>query len=291
MGFSRYYCLVFGCRTRDMLFYKAISANLLPTKSMIVCSTGRSGSTLLCTTLSSLNCIGKAQEFFLPKVLAQNAVYSSADELYRYFPKVYKLGTTPNGVFSVKLHWDHMKSLIQIARTDPDLRSKSNQEILTLFFPSPYFIFIRRNNLVKQAISMEIAHQTGVYAIPKDFCGQLPYSDQKLFFRPLNIYRYKQGLLARNANWLLFFMDNNLSFFEVVYEDLVQELAPTIRQILAFSDIKLSEETIEITQAIRKQANQTNENWYRYYSWLPEGLLARYSELRSLVKKMVTSQV
>lgn len=274
-----------------MLFSKTIPADLLPTKSIIVCSTGRSGSTLLCSTLSSLNCFGKAKEYFEPKLLAQNAVYSSANELYRYLPKVYELGTTSNGIFSAKLHWDHMKSLTQIARTDPELKSKSNLEILTLLFPNPYFIFIRRNNLVKQAISMEIGHQTGVYAIPKDFPGQLPYSDQKLFFKPLNIYRYKQGLQARNANWLLFFMDNNLSFFEVVYENLVQELAPTIHKILAFSEVALTVETVEITQATRKQGNQTNENWYRYYSWLPEGLLARYSELRSIVKNTIANQV
>ena len=246
---------------------------------------------MLCSTLSGLNCVGKSREFFLPKRLAQNSVDSSAEQLYRYLPQVYQLGMTPNGVFSVKLHWDHMKYLLQIARTDPEFKGKSNLDILTSLFPNPCFVFIRRNNLVKQAISMEIGHQTGVYAISKDFGGELPYQDQKLFFRPLNIYRYKQGLQRRNANWIAFFNDNNLAFFEVVYEELVRELAPTIHKILTFADIELPVEGAEITQVTRKQGNQTNENWFRYYSWLPEGLLARYSELRSLVRRMIANQV
>lgn len=273
-----------------MSFSNAIPANLLPTRSIIVCSTGRSGSTLLCSTLSGLNCAGDPKEYFLPKQLAQNAVDSSADQLYRYLPQVYQLGTTPNGVFSVKLHWDHMKSLLQIARTDSALQGKSDLDILTLLFPNPCFVFIRRNNLVKQAISMEIGHQTGVYAVSKDFGGQLPYQEQKLFFKPLNIYRYKQGLLRRNANWISFFNDHDLAFFEVVYEELVRELAPTIHRILAFSDIELPTDGSEITQVTRKQGNQTNENWFKYYSWLPEGWLARYSDLRSLVRKMIANQ-
>lgn len=262
-------------------------AKLLPAKSVIVCSTGRSGSTLLCRTLSSLNCLGQSEEFFLPEILTKNKVYSSADELYRYLPDVYMSGTTPNGVFSVKLHWDHMKILTQIARTDPALSSKTNTEILSLLFPNPYFIFIRRADLIKQAISVEIGRQTGVYVIPKDFSGELSCKDKKLFFKPLNIYRYKQGLQARNSNWISFFEKNNLSFFEVVYENLVQDFEPTIRQILEFSDIDISEQDLEIAQATKKQSTKTNENWFRYYSLIPEGLLAGYSRFRSLLKKTV----
>ncbi len=268
-----------------MPFSDTISTNLLPAKSILVCSTGRSGSTLLGKTLSSLNCLGQCDEFFRPDILVKNSVHSSADELYHYLPDVYRKGTTSNGVFGVKLHWDHMKLLTKIARTDPTLKSKSNIEILTLFFPNPCFVFIRRDNLTKQAISVEIGHQTGIYMIPKDFSGKLTYKDKKLFFKPLNIYRYKQGLQARNNNWRSFFSNNNLPFFEVVYEDFVREFTPTIRQVIEFSGVVLPEEGIEISQATKKQGDKTNENWFRYYSLIPESLLAGYSSVRSLVKK------
>ncbi|MEO0736278.1 MAG: Stf0 family sulfotransferase [Cyanobacteria bacterium J06649_12] len=267
-----------------MSFSTNLSADLLPTKSIVICSTGRSGSTLLCKTLSNLNCVGQSEEFFLPQILERNAVRSSADELYDYLPKIYREGTTPNQVFGIKLHWDHMKTLTKIARTDPTLASKSNLEILNLFFPNPRFIFIRRGDLAKQAISASIGYQTGVYMIPKDFQGEPAYRKKKVFFNPLNIYRYKQGLRARNKNWTTFFEQNNLPFFEVVYEDLVKEFEPTIRQVMDFCDIELPDET-PIVQGTKKQGNKINERWLRYYNLIPESLLARYSDLRSTLKK------
>lgn len=115
--------------------------------------------------------------------------------------------------------------------------------------------------------------------------GTLSYKEKKLFFKPLNIYRYKQGLQVRNDNWVSFFRNNNLSFFEVVYEDLVREFATTIRQVLAFSDINLSEENLDTTQATKKKGNKINDSWFRYYSLIPERLLAGYSRVRSLLKK------
>ncbi|MEM1253052.1 MAG: Stf0 family sulfotransferase [Cyanobacteria bacterium P01_H01_bin.21] len=264
-------------------FTEAVPAHLLPVKSVIICSTGRSGSTLLCKTLSSLNCIGKAEEFFIPQELARNSVHALADELYQYLPKVYQTGKTPNQVFGVKLHWDHMTNLAKIARTDSTLASKSNLELLTLFFPNPCFIFIRRNNLAKQAISMEIARQTGVYTVLKG--SSVSNKKNKLVFKPLNIYRYVQGLKRRNENWVSFFNANNVPFFEVVYEDLVREFPDIIQRILSFADIELPEEGLEITQATKKQGNDVNERWLRYYQWIPETALAYYSDLRSFVRQ------
>ncbi|MEA5465913.1 Stf0 family sulfotransferase [Leptothoe sp. PORK10 BA2] len=268
-----------------MSFSTSPSTDLLPTKSIIVCSTGRSGSNLLCATLSNLNCVGKSQEFFLPATLDQNAVYSSAPELYRYLPKVYRAGSTPNRVFGIKLHWDHMKALTKLARTDPTLEKKTNLEILSLFFPNPRFVFIRRGDLTQQAISAAIGYQTGVFIIPKDFHGEPVNSKKKVFFNPLNIYRYKQGLQRRNQNWLKFFEQNNLPFCQVVYEDLVKDFEPTIHRVLEFCDIELSDPAVEIVQGTQKQGNQINQRWLRYYNLIPESWLAGYSQLRSTLRQ------
>lgn len=268
-----------------MLFAEVISADLLPTKSIIICSTGRSGSTLLGLTLDRVDYVGKAREFFRPDVLVENGVGSSADELYPYLAKVYAQGKTLNQVFGVKLHWDHMVNLLKILRTDSVWQSKSDIEILLALFPNSKFIFIRRQSLTRQAISMEIGKQTGVYILPKGSTGKTPKTEKKLFFKPLNIYRYKQGLKRRNQKWRTFFQQNNLPFLEVIYEDLVKDLDGIIRQIIEFSGVELPEADIEITAATKKQGDSLNERWLTYYRFIPEGLLAYYSELRSYLRK------
>ena len=273
-----------------MSYADAISADLRPTKSIIICSTGRSGSTLLSRTLSSLGCLGQPIEFFRSDMLAKNGVTALASELYPYLARVYSQGQTPNRVFSAKLHWDHLGQLLEIARTDPALRSHSDSEILSYLFPNPKFIFIRRQNLVSQAISMEISKQTGVYLILKDRKekkGATPGSGQPLSFKPLNIYRYKQGVAGRNRSWQSFFQQNHLPFFEVVYEDLVKDFERIIRQTVEFCGVDLPQADMEIARATKKQGNQVNERWLRYYQIIPEGLLAAYSEARSYARGWV----
>src|SRR3978361_1257601 len=95
-------------------------------KSLLVCATPRSGSTLLCALLDGTGVAGRPQEFFErlahsglprqpreyfegvddPEVLALLAptdpgARDSGDPI----PGALELGTTPNGVFAAKLMW------------------------------------------------------------------------------------------------------------------------------------------------------------------------------------------
>lgn len=274
-----------------MSFKDFITPELLPTKSIVICSTGRSGSTLLGLTLGDIGYAGKSREFFRPDVLTANGVDSHFSTLYPYLANVYAQGQTPNQVFGVKLHWDHMINLIKLARTDPALQTGSDIEVLSTLFPNPRFIFIRRQNLVKQAISMEIGKQTGVYVVrSEDIVKERANKTQKLFFKPLNIYRYKQGLTGRNHKWRSFFHNNDLPFFEVVYENLVEDFDGIMRQVIEFSEVELPELGFEITKATRKQGNRINERWLRYYQFIPEGLLGYYSAIRNYVRKALISR-
>lgn len=274
-----------------MLFTGSISAELLPIKSIVICSTGRSGSNLLGLTLGTIGYTGQSREFFCPDVLAANGVGVQASDLYPYLAQVYNQGKTPNQVFGVKLHWDHMVNLLKIVRTDPDWRARSDIEILSALFPNPRFIFIRRQNLVKQAISMEIGKQTGVYIVAKNNADrQSSGEEQKLSFKPLNIYRYKQGLKGRNRQWRSFFQKNKLPFLEVVYENLVNDFDGIMHQVIDFSGVELPATGVEITKVTKKQGNQINERWLRYYNVIPEGPLGAYSEIRSYVRQVLVNR-
>ncbi|MGD1855092.1 MAG: Stf0 family sulfotransferase [Leptolyngbyaceae cyanobacterium] len=267
-----------------MLANDLISSDL-PNKSILICSTGRSGSTLLSRTLGSIDHFGQPIEYFRSDMLAKNGVASSASELYPYLTQVYSQGQTPNRVFSAKLHWDHLRKLLQIARTDSALQTQSEIEILSQLFPNPIFIFIRRNDLTRQAISMEIGHQTGVYLILQEQAEQAPQMHQRLRFRPLNIYRYKQGLQRRNQNWRAFFQRNQVPFLEIVYEDLVQDFEAIMQRVINVCDVAMSNQPLAIAQATKKQSTRVNERWYSYYHLIPEGVLAGYSNVRSYLRK------
>jgi Stf0 sulphotransferase len=63
-------------------------------QSYLVCSTGRSGSTLLCKTLEKLGCCGNPEEFFhneLVKTIAQN---NDLDSFVDYCNSIFEKGLT-----------------------------------------------------------------------------------------------------------------------------------------------------------------------------------------------------
>src|ERR1700710_772467 len=102
------------------------------TKSYVVCATPRSGSTLLCALLAGTGVAGKPEEAFehlwstgLPRQPCEYfagggdagilALLAPTDpgraDRSDPFPPALERGTTPNGVFGVKLMWTHLLDL------------------------------------------------------------------------------------------------------------------------------------------------------------------------------------
>ena len=258
-------------------------------KSYIVCSTGRSGSSLLCKTLASLGDCGNPAEYFHPNALPAKSNPEHSDLFRDYYLNVLEQGTTANGVFGVKIHWHHFKELLVLARHHvAELQDKSDVEVTQYLFPNPVFIFISRQDLLRQAISTCIAFQTEIWGLNRKDHEREKVSQakqKKLRFAPLSIYRYKVGLQMANRAWEQFFEKNNLPFHALVYEELVASYEPTIRGIYAFLGLEFKPDIL--TVPTKRQANGINERWVRYYSIIPEGLLGHYSEVRVRTRKWI----
>lgn len=257
------------------------------TKSYIVCSTGRSGSSLLCKTLTNLGDCGRPAEYFHSNALAPILAKDNRQTFHEYYLSVIEQGTTVNGVFAMKIHWHHFKELLLLARnTINSLKDKTDIEITQFLFPNPAFIYISRQDLLRQAISTCIAFQTDIWGLnKKDRQREKMSAEQqkKLRFDPLSIYRYKVGLRMANNAWERFFEKNGLPYHALVYEDLVTSYERTIQGIYEFLGIEFNHPTLAIPT--QKQANSINERWVRYYSLIPEDLLGQYSSLRVNTRK------
>ena len=88
-----------------------------PIKYMI-CSTGRSGSTLLCSLLNNTGLMGVPHEYFHlsqhGKLLIQRLItnHESRDvTMKEYLETVMQHRTTPNGVFGIKGHFNQVKPI------------------------------------------------------------------------------------------------------------------------------------------------------------------------------------
>src|SRR3954466_6617189 len=139
------------------------------TKSLLVCATPRSGSTLLCALLEGTKVAGRPQEFFerlahsgLPR--QPREYFEGVDDLEILallaptdpgspdpvdpIPGALADGSTANGVFAAKLMWTHLVDLAARLGRAPDAA------LLHERFPAPHYVHVTREDKIAQAVSL-----------------------------------------------------------------------------------------------------------------------------------------
>src|SRR3954452_15905365 len=145
------------------------------TKSLLVCATPRSGSTLLCALLDGTGVAGRPQEFF--ERLAHSGLPRQPREYFEGvedrallrllaptdpgapnpgdpIPAALEAGTTDNGVFAAKLMWTHLLDLAE------RLGRPADAALIAERFPDPRCVHVTREDKIAQAVSLWRAVQT-----------------------------------------------------------------------------------------------------------------------------------
>src|ERR1700677_787554 len=193
------------------------------TTTYFITTMPRSGGHLLCEALESTGLAGKPTEYFEPtfEQLWHDRVRSTGDA--DYFKKVVVARSTPNGVFGSKIIWPQYQLLKTRLRPIhgaglPDL------ELLKRSFPDPRFIFLKRRDKVRQAVSYYKAIWTQVWHSlkPDPNSGQpapAPAPVRTAAFNFRQIDRYLKYLTESEESWGRYFEEVGIKPFVVVYED------------------------------------------------------------------------
>lgn len=205
-------------------------------KTIIIVAETRTGSNYLCALMRSTGKLGNPNEYFSPHVaFGDAATRSDRCNIAR------TQGGTPNGTTAVKVfayHWNWLHREIRFAE----------------FFPNRYWVWLRRRDLLAQAVSRAIALQTRAWksdAVP----ASLPrYSSADI----LRTLRYISNAEAR---WRMFFARNGLSPLMLWYEDLVSAPGPTVMQIAAHAGVEIRPSDISPDVHVRMQRTALNEEW------------------------------
>ncbi len=256
-------------------------------QSYIVCSTGRSGSTLLCRTLQQLDFCGSPDEYFHHDKIKEFKLKGDPDKFISYFNSVVQEGTT-NGIFGMKMHYWQMYDFIKLAKESPLFEKKKDLEILNSLFPNLKFIYIWRQDMIAQAVSTIIALQTKTWNInvskstdqqnlKKEIDSNLKNIDIK--FKPLLIYRWEQKFNDQNRRWKIFLKENNLNYYEVTYENLTSCFEEEIKNVLEFLGTDKTLIPNEIKMGTKKVSTDTNQKFINYYKMFPKLLLKALNKL------------
>jgi len=211
-------------------------------KILIIASTGRSGSHMLGHALQKSNCFGFPLEYANPSNLAEWKKRFGIDTFDKVLAEIKYRRTSSNGVFGIKIHYN------QIDQFDG---FKHLKEI----FPDAYFVHLSRKKVLKQAVSMSIAQQTGVW-----ISGQTPKNDNPQYSYKA-IDRTLRQIIQDNASWQYILEANACNYIQMDFDFVRNNLALSIQKIAEFMKVDVDLESIPTEQITKKQSNKLNEEW------------------------------
>jgi LPS sulfotransferase NodH len=226
-----------------------------PRSCFLICSTPRSGSSLLAGLLASGGGIGRAAEFFSR---ANEPAWASSD--YAGFLSFTKRRHAVDGVFGAKVHRGQLDGLLAGIRSAATCPDRSDRKLLDEAFGALSYVWIRRLDVPAQAVSWLKAEQTGRWSSKSsNLTGREPTFD----FDDL----HGRVLLLRewDAAWRGWFAENGVTPFEVTYEGLVADMAGVTRGALEFIGVDVPAEA-PVQPLIERVFDAVNEEWIARYA-------------------------
>ncbi len=217
-------------------------------KTIILCTEERSGSHLLAQHMATTGLLGRPYEYFnTPGMRFEIPDYPEPveEQLIVALP----LGTTPNGVFAVKLHaWtmDRVLPYIDLVHDLGDI----------------HFVYLTRLDVLGQAISLELARQTNIWASNRISWanGSNPeYNKERI---EGTIFE----LLHCRTRWEAYFSRNGIGPLRLSYERVVDEPQSIVEEVARYVGVAERPKIgTHFWHEFKRQAGSVNKEWRERY--------------------------
>ncbi len=239
-------------------------------KNYLVCATHRSGSNLVCQALWHTDICGRPQEFFSPTraehIAAEHGLASDpATDYPAYLKELIASRGTDNGVFGGKIMWAHLKHF-RAATLGDQPESTCDAELIRQHFGDEVrCIWARREDKLRQAISMWKAKQTNIYNSIQTSTSERPEPAKQPEFDYGEINKILTRFEKEEANWKNFFEDHGFPHRAVTYETFVTRYQEETRELVEFLGIEIPENFNVAPTTYTRLADSTNEDWYQRF--------------------------
>ena len=209
------------------------------TVTYVIASVQRSGSSLLARGLWESGGAGAPNEYFNP---LQRRLFDQRWGRLPNRPFVWRLRrhrTSENGLFGIKIHYDHMRRL--------------GIDLPALLGPARYIATTRVDD-VAQAVSFEIARQTGVWTSEYPGFGRDPV------YRKAAIKRRLAEIRRAEIGWERYFARHGVEPLRLTYEAIAEDYERSLRTALDFLGVDGTDVPIA-TPSLQPVADQTAREW------------------------------
>jgi trehalose 2-sulfotransferase len=247
----------------DLSRARGAPSRVNPAKHYLVCTTPRTGSSLLCSLLASTGVAGmhplpNTGHEYLLDVAEKNLEPPDWEtvDLREYLAGTFRQSCGGSEVAGFKLMWYHARELarqLAASRRYPKFRVFD----LARFMPEgTRYIWLFRRDVLRQAISFVKAEQTQSW----DSRSQGRVGKRCTFDYP-RIDGSVQRFNRQNRLWGEFFDRAKVAPLAIAYEDFVRDQAGTVRRILAHLEIPVASELAVKNDYFERQSDATNDEW------------------------------
>ena len=242
--------------------------------SYIICTSPRSGSTLLCKLLEKTGKSGNPNSHFHnPSLSSWLETYqlhtanfpSKQQALSAVFDAAIKKGTGDTGVFGLRLQRGSLDFFMQQTCV---LYSgmQSDSERIEAAFGHTLLIYLTRSNKLDQAISLVKATQTGLWHKASDGSELERLSEpQDPYYDADAISHHLKELTELDAAWRAWFQHEQLQPLEISYDELSRDPLEVLGRVL--SELGLEKEMARgISSPTAKLADTTSRTWADRFS-------------------------
>jgi LPS sulfotransferase NodH len=206
-----------------------------------ICTSGRSGSNLLCQYLSSTGILGNPLEYFNGSGRRRLGYPAYPDDPSQQIGWVLTEGATPNGIYGLKIF------PAQVELIEKSIR-------WTELLPNLRFVLLKRQDILGQALSAVRAMQTDQWRSSMPARGTALYDGAQ-------IYERLQIVVRDYARWNIFFARKAVAPTIIVYEDLLADPQSAVDQVADLFGLRgqalVANERIDL----QIQRDATTEEW------------------------------
>jgi LPS sulfotransferase NodH len=241
-------------------------------RAYLVCCDARTGSSLLAATLRATGRAGKPFEYFtraeIDKPWLRAELRVPDDIPFTSFPDwrdyILRAGSEMGGVFAASVHYWQLPHCVETFRApgaDPATRPL---DVLRAFFPQLRLVWLRRDNIVAQAISHHVAISTNIWNSrlgggkrPGESDREAPYDFDKIDHQVTSALNARQG-------WRAALTGAEAITLPLAYEDLAADLPAAVRRLCAHVGVELGDAPVP-TPGLEKQAGPWSLELERLY--------------------------
>src|SRR5262245_61764694 len=226
-------------------------------RTFFICSSPRTGSTMLGNLLVETGLVGRAGEVF-GEVFYRDVVPGLSRRQfddYLVVQSARRARETPT--LGIKLHWYQVESFLYHLRLRRGLTGANDREVIEAVFPSPTFVWMTREDTIAQAVSWWKAMSTGKWMGTQTARADAEYDE-------VGITGRLRRIEADSRSWSRWFAANEIESLHVVYEELAADPTGQVRRVLEHIGVDVPADLVVVPRTER-QADAVSAEWIEHY--------------------------